>query len=66
MKNYLVNGNGHRLAGAGAGFVIANLVLSILVDQWGLALHPNVVANGTLCLAMLINYLVSKHKRGGK
>jgi hypothetical protein len=61
MKKILSNGNGHRIAGASIGLLAANLIVSILTDQLGLPLHPNVVASGSLLIAAIINKLMSKY-----
>lgn len=61
MKKLLQDGNGHRLASAGAGMLVANFMVALLIDQLQLQLHPNLIVTGTLLLAFMVNKLVSKY-----
>jgi hypothetical protein len=63
MKKLLADGRGGRLASVSIGLLVANFVLSILVDQLGFQIHPNTAATGALLLAAIINYVVSKYFR---
>ena len=65
MKKLLKNGNGQRLASVSIGLLIANFIISILVDQLGVGIHPNTAVTGALLLAAVINMVVGKYfKRG--
>jgi hypothetical protein len=53
---------GHeRKTATSIGMLTANLIVAVLVFQFGVPLHPNVVATGTLFVAALTNMLVSKY-----
>ena len=60
MNKLLQNGNKQRGISTGIGLVAANFIVAILVDQFGVPLHANVVATGSLLLAAVINKLVGK------
>ncbi len=61
MKRLLQNGNGKRLMGAGIGMAVANFVVAIVVDQFGVPLHLNVVASGSVLLAAVVNFILGKY-----
>jgi hypothetical protein len=60
MKKFM-NGQGKRLGAAGVGAVVANLIFALLVDQFGIAIHPNVVVTSTSAIVLFTNILVSKY-----
>jgi hypothetical protein len=53
--------NNPRLASVSIGMFAGNFLAAILIDQFGVPAHPNVVVTGTLLLAALVNKLVSKY-----
>jgi len=55
--------NKERLASVSVGMLVANLVASLLIDQFTVQIHPNVVVSGSLLLAAIINVLVGKYFR---
>ncbi len=66
MPKLLQNGNRQRLASVGVGMLAANFVVAVVVDQFQIPLHHNVVTTGALLIAAGINILMSKYKLGGK
>ncbi len=60
MKKVLQHPHGRRAMSATAGAVVANFIVAVLVDQFGVPLHPNVVATGSVLLATIMNYLLAK------
>ena len=61
MKRLLQRGNGKRLMGAGIGMAVANFVVAIVVDQFKVPLHLNVVASGSVLLAAGVNFILGKY-----
>ena len=57
----LMNGHGKRLGAAGVGAVVANLVFALLVDQFGIGIHPNVVVTSTSAIVLFTNIFISKY-----
>ena len=56
------NGRIWKRAGSfSIGMVTANFLIAILVDQFGVPVHPNVAGTGALFIAAIVNILVSKH-----
>lgn len=55
------NGTGKRLTAAGVGAVVANFVFALLIDQFGVGIHPNVVVTGTSAIVLFTNIIVSKY-----
>ena len=64
MKKLLQRpGNKQRLASMSISLLIANFTVALLTDQFHLAIHPNVIATGTLLLIAVTNKLVSKYSK---
>lgn len=63
IKQLMQNGNGKRLGAAGIGAVVANFIFALVVDQFGVGIHPNVVVTGTSTIVLFTNILVSKYFR---
>lgn len=61
MRKVLQSPNGKRVASAGIGAALANFTTALLVDQFQLPIHPNVVATGTVVIVVAVNILVSKY-----
>jgi len=61
MNRPILTGTTQRLASFSIGMLVANFVVALIVDQFGVPLHQNVVASGTLALATGVNLLVSKY-----
>ena len=60
MKKFMP-GHGKRLGAASAGLVVANFIFALLVNQFGVDIHPNVVASGTGIIMLIVNGITSKY-----
>lgn len=61
VKKLFQNGTGKRLTAASTGAVVANLIFAVLVDQFGVGIHPNVVVTSTSAIVLFTNIIVSKY-----
>lgn len=52
--------NGKRITAGGIGLAVANLFFALLVFQFGIPIHEQVVASGTGVIMILTNALVAK------
>lgn len=66
MTKLLQNGNKQRLTSIGIGMLVANFLVAVVVDQFQVPLHPNVVTTGALLVAAAVNISMSKYNIGGK
>jgi hypothetical protein len=58
VKKLLQHKRTHAIS---AGVLVANFFVALIVFQFGVPLHPNVVATGAPLLAAGVNFLVSKY-----
>ena len=61
MKKALQSRNGRRVTTYSVGLIVANFVVSLLTDQFELAIHPNTIVTGSLAIMVVTNLVVSKY-----
>ena len=59
MKQTLYD-NKERLTSISIGLLLSNFIVAILIDQFQVPLHPNVIVTGSLLIAAVINKLVGR------
>jgi hypothetical protein len=61
LASRLKSRNAKRLGAAGLGGAIANFVFTLLISQFSLDIHPNVVTTGTVVIVVVTNTVASKY-----